>query len=228
VTPERDTEDSMMQNRLALIAAARAMAEYGLNQGTSGNLSLRAPEGILITPSAIPYAELTPEMLPLMQLDGAYGAYEGDYRPSSEWRFHLDIYAARPEVGGIVHHHAPYSTALSMARREIPACHYMIARFGGAPVRCAPYALFGTAELSAHVLHALEGRSACLMANHGGLATGKTIGAALAAATELELLAQQYLLSLSAGGPVLLSDAQVQEAITQFAQVYGPNTGKTG
>jgi L-fuculose-phosphate aldolase len=218
----------MMQNRLALIAAARAMAEHGLNQGTSGNLSLRVAEGILITPSAIPYAGLTPEMLPLMKLDGGYGDYEGDYRPSSEWRFHLDIYAARPEVGGIVHHHAPYSTALSMARREIPACHYMIARFGGAPVRCAPYALFGTAELSAHVLRALEGRSACLMANHGGLATGKTIGTALAAATELELLAQQYLLSLSAGGPVLLSDAQVQEAITQFAQVYGPNTGKTG
>src|ERR1700722_2073471 len=212
-----------MQNRLALIAPPPAMADNGPDQATSGNLSLRAPEGILITPSAIPYAELTPEMLPLMQLEGDYGAYEGDYRPSSEWRFHLDIYAARPEAGGIVHHHAPYSTALSMARREIPACHYMIARFGGAPVRCAPYALFGTAELSAHVLQALEGRTACLMANHGGLATGKTIETALAAANELEALAQHYVLSLAAGGPVLLSEAEVQEALEQFGAVYGPN-----
>ena len=215
-----------MDCRHALIAAARRMAAQGLAQGTSGNLSLRMEEGILITPSAIPYDQLTPEMLPLLRLDGEYGAYEGNYRPSSEWRFHLDIYAARPEVGGVVHHHAPYSTALSMARREIPACHYMIARFGGAPVRCAPYALFGTAVLSAHVLAALEGRSACLMANHGGIATGKTIDAALAAAAELETLAQQYLLSLQAGGPVLLSAAEVEDAVAQFSQVYGPNTGR--
>ncbi len=216
----------MMHDRTALIAAAHAMAERGLAQGTSGNLSCRTEQGILITPSAIPYAQLTPEMLPLIRLDGEYGAYDGDYRPSSEWRFHLDIYLARPQVGGVVHHHAPYCTALSMARREIPACHYMIARFGGAPVRCAPYALFGTAELSAHVLQALEDRTACLMASHGGIATGKTIEAALSAATELETLAQQYLLALLAGGPVLLSDAEVAGAVAQFAQVYGPNTGK--
>jgi L-fuculose-phosphate aldolase len=216
----------MTQNRQMLIDHARAMAAQGLAQGTSGNLSLRTEAGMLITPSAIPYDQLTPEMVVLMPFTGAYGAYEAAYRPSSEWRFHLDIYLARPEVGAIVHHHAPYTTALSMARREIPACHYMIARFGGAPVRCAPYALFGTAELSAHVVAALEGRSACLMANHGGLATGATIAQALSGAAELELLAQQYTLSLAAGGPVLLSGAEVAEAIAQFAQVYGPNTGK--
>ncbi len=214
-----------MQDRIILIAAARRMAERGLNPGTSGNLSLRVAQGMLITPSAIPYDELTPEMISLMKLDGAYGEYEGAFRPSSEWRFHWDIYVAKPEVGGIVHHHAPYTTALSMARREILACHYMIARFGGAPVRCAPYALFGTAELSARVLEALEGRTACLMANHGGIATGRDIDAALATASELETLAQQYLLSLGAGGPVLLSEAEVAEAIEQFAQVYKPNTG---
>jgi L-fuculose-phosphate aldolase len=216
----------MTEQRDALIAAARAMAERGLNPGTSGNLSLRVNEGMLITPSAIPYDQLTPEMIPLMRLDGEYGSFEGAYRPSSEWRFHWDIYAAKPEAGGIAHHHAPYTTALSMARREIPACHYMIARFGGAPVRCAGYALFGTAELSALVVEALRDRSACLMANHGGIATGRDIYAALAAATELESLAQQYLLSLAAGGPVLLSDSQVAEAIAQFATAYGPNAGK--
>jgi L-fuculose-phosphate aldolase len=216
----------MSQDRQILLAAARTLADKGLAQGSSGNLSLRTTAGILITPSAIPYDQLAPDMLVLMPSTGAYGSYVGPYRPSSEWRFHGDIYAARPEVGAIVHHHAPYTTALAMARRDIPACHYMIARFGGAPVRCAPYALFGTAELSAHVMAALEGRSACLMANHGGLATGKTIDQALSAAAELELLAQQYLLSLAAGGPVLLSDAEIAEAITQFAQVYGPNTGR--
>ena len=216
----------MTEHRNALISAARAMAERGLNPGTSGNLSLRVEEGMLITPSAIPYDQLTPEMIPLMRRGGAYGSFEGAYRPSSEWRFHWDIYAARPEVGGIAHHHAPYTTALSMARREIPACHYMIARFGGAPVRCAGYALFGTAELSALVVEALQGRSACLMASHGGIATGRDIGAALAAATELEALAQHYVLSLAAGGPVLLSDAEVGEAVAQFTTAYGPNTGK--
>jgi L-fuculose-phosphate aldolase len=216
----------MKQSRAALIAAARATSGLGLAQGTSGNLSLRCAEGILITPSALSYDVLTPEMLPLMRLDGAYGSYEGAYRPSSEWRFHLDIYKARPEVNAVVHHHAPYTTALAMARREIPACHYMIARFGGAPLRCAAYALFGTAELSANVLKALEGRSACLMENHGGLATGKSIQDALSAASDLEFLAQHYLLSLSAGGPVLLSDAQIAAALTQFAEAYGPNTGK--
>ncbi len=211
-----------MELRKNLIEAARAMAARGLSAGTSGNVSLRTEEGILITPSATPYESLTPEMIPLLKPDGSF---EGRYRPSSEWRFHLDIYLARPEVGGVVHHHAPYTTALAMARREIPACHYMIARFGGAPLRCAAYALFGTAELSANVLKALEGRTACLMENHGGIATGRDVGAALAAATELEVLAQQYLLSLAAGGPVLLTDAEIDAAITQFATAYRPNTG---
>jgi L-fuculose-phosphate aldolase len=218
--------EPIMQSRTQLIEAAQGMAARGLAQGTAGNLSLRTEEGMLITPSAIPYDQLTPEMLPLMPLTGAYGAFQGDYRPSSEWRFHMDIYLARPEVGGVVHHHAPYATALSMARREIPACHYMIARFGGAPVRCARYALFGTAELSAFVLEALQNRSACLMANHGAIATGQDVGSALAAATELEALAQHYVLSLAAGGPVLLSDSEIAEAIAQFSEVYGPNTGR--
>ncbi|HTQ71926.1 MAG TPA: class II aldolase/adducin family protein [Acidocella sp.] len=215
-------DETALQARLDLIEAARAMAARGLAAGTSGNVSLRAAEGILITPSAVPYDSLTPEMIPVLRPDGHY---EGRFRPSSEWRFHLDIYLARPEVGGVVHHHAPYTTALAMARREIPACHYMIARFGGAPVRCADYALFGTAELSAAVLRALEGRTGCLMANHGGLAVGRDVAGALGAATELEVLAQHYLLSLQAGGPVLLSPAQIQDAINQFATAYRPNTG---
>jgi L-fuculose-phosphate aldolase len=211
-----------LQARMELIRAAREMAARGLAAGTSGNVSLRAAEGILITPSAVGYEALTPEMIPVLRPDGSF---EGRFRPSSEWRFHLDIYLSRPEVGGVVHHHAPYCTALAMARREIPACHYMIALFGGAPVHCADYALFGTAALSEAVLTALEGRSACLMANHGGLAVGRDVSAALKAATELEVLAEQYLLCLQAGGPVLLSEQEIQDAINQFATAYRPNLG---
>ena len=214
---------AMMHDRLALITAARSMAGLGINQGAAGNISVRTAAGMLITPSAIPYDDMTPEMVALMPLAGAYGAYEGQKRPSSEWRFHLDIMRARPEVGAIVHTHAPYATAISMARRDIPPCHYMVTRFGGGDVRCAPYALFGTAELSAVALAALEARTACLLANHGFIATGADLAGAMAAAVELEALAKQYVLSLSVGGPVLLTDVEIAEAARQFATAYTPN-----
>jgi L-fuculose-phosphate aldolase len=209
--------------RAALIAAARSMAPLGINQGTAGNISARDGDAMLITPSAIPYDDMTPEMIARMPLAGPYGAWDGPKRPSSEWRFHLDIMLARPEIGAIVHTHAPHATALAIARRDIPPCHYMITRFGGGTIRCAPYALFGTAELSALALAALEGRTACLLANHGFIATGPTLAAAMAAAVELETLARQYILSLAAGGPVLLTDDEISAAIEQFATAYRPN-----
>jgi L-fuculose-phosphate aldolase len=209
--------------RAALVAAARSMAPLGINQGSAGNISVRDGAAMLITPSAIPYDDMTPEMIARMPFDGVYGDWEGPKRPSSEWRFHLDIMLARPEVGAIVHTHAPHATALAMARREIPPCHYMITRFGGGTIRCAPYALFGTAALSAVALAALEDRSACLLANHGFIATGATLAAAMAAAVELEALARQYTLSLAAGGPVLLTEGEIAAAMAQFAAAYAPN-----
>ncbi len=212
-----------MTDRFALADAAHAIARLGLASGSSGNLSLKVAGGMLITPSAIPYPDLTPEMMAFMPFAADDGAYEGAWRPSSEWRFHRDIYRARPDAGAIVHHHAPYTTALSMARRELPAAHYMIARFGGAPIRCAAYALFGTAELSDAVVAALEGRTGCLMANHGGVVLAADITRAVAAAAELEALARDYILSLAAGGPVLLSEAEVAAAAAQFATAYRPN-----
>jgi L-fuculose-phosphate aldolase len=207
---------------MALIQAARSMAGLGINQGAAGNLSVRDGDVMLITPSAIPYDDMTPEMVAVMKLEGG-GVWEGPKRPSSEWRFHLDILRARPEIGAIVHTHAPYATAIAMTRRDIPPCHYMITRFGGGTVRCAPYALFGTAELSAVALAALEGRTACLLANHGFIATGPDLDAAMAAAVELEALAKQYVLSLSMGGPTLLSDEEIKAAIGQFATAYNRN-----
>ncbi len=212
-----------MDIREKLIAAARSMAGLGINQGNAGNLSVRTETGMLITPSGIPYDDLTPEQLPLMPFDGEYGAFEGPKRPSSEWRFHLDIMSARLEVGAIVHTHAPYATALAMARREIPACHYMVARFGGASIRVAGYALFGTAELSDQVLAALRDRTACLMANHGFVTTGPSLEGAMLAAVELEALSRHYVLSLSIGGPVLLPDREVLAALRQFATTYSEN-----
>lgn len=214
---------SQSTQRIALVTAAQSLSRLGLNSGTSGNISVRNGQGILITPSAIPYELLTPELIAHMPLNGA-GTWAGPKRPSSEWRFHLDIHNARSDINAIVHTHAPYATALAMARQEIPPCHYMVTRFGGDNVRCAPYALFGTAELSALAVTALENRSACLLANHGLIATGPTLKAAMACATELETLAHQYILSLTIGGPILLTPEQIIEAQTQFTTAYRPNT----
>ena len=202
--------------RAAIIAQCRAMNASGLNQGTSGNISARHGKTMLITPSAIPYDAMTPDMIASMPIAGEYGAWEGPKKPSSEWRFHLDILRARPEVSAIVHTHSTYCTSLSIARMGIPAIHYMIAHFGGPDIRCAGYALYGSAELSAQVLTAIEGRNGCLLANHGMIAAGKNLAQAMWLAVELETLARQYWHALQIGGPVLLSDEEVREAAEKF------------
>jgi L-fuculose-phosphate aldolase len=187
----------------------------------SGNISVRQGGRMLITPTAIPYDKMTHDDLALMRLDDSNGGWEGPRRPSSEWRMHRDILAARPEFGALVHAHPIHSTALSMQRRAIPPCHYMVALFGGEDVRCAAYATFGTQALSDAVLVALEGRSACLMANHGMIAAGRDLDQAMGRAVELEALARQYLVGLSLGTPRLLSRAEIIAASLQF-QGYRP------
>lgn len=201
--------------RQTIIDACRWMNASGLNQGTSGNVSVRDGARMLITPSAVPYDAMEPEMIAAMPLDGSDG-WEGPSKPSSEWRFHRDLLMARPDVGAVVHTHAAHCTALAMARRGIPAAHYMIAAFGG-DVRCAPYATFGTQALSEAVVAAMDGRSACLMANHGMLVAGPTLARALWLAEELETLARQYVLSLALGGPVVLDQAEIARNIALFA-----------
>ena len=218
--------------RRAVIAACLALGTAGLNQGTSGNISVRHAGRMLITPSATPYERMRPEQLAALALQppGASAdpapaeAWSGPLPPSTEWRFHRDILQVRPEIGAVVHAHPTFCTALAMARRPIPACHYMVAAFGGTDVRCAPYATFGTAELSAHALAALEGRTACLLANHGMIVCGPTLDRALWLGVELETLARQYVHSLQLGGPVLLSDAEVAAAARGFAS-YGLREG---
>ena len=166
----------MSELRAKLIAAARAMRPAGLNRGTAGNLSVRCGDGFLITPTGMPYDALEADDVPLMAIDdSADGNFSGRRKPSSEWRFHRDLYASRPEVGAVLHAHSPFAVTLACLRRAIPPFHYMIARFGGDTVRCADYALFGTPALSAAALAAMADRRGCLLANHGLLVAGRDL-----------------------------------------------------
>ena len=211
----------MTDLRQQLIAAARGMEPARLNRGTSGNLSVRTVEngaaGFLITPSGMPYATLNPEDIVFMHHDGRPA---GLREPSSEWRIHRDIYAARPEAQAILHAHSPFATSLACLRRDIPPFHYMIARFGGDTLRCADYATFGTQALSDAAIAALQDRSGCLLANHGMLVFGRDPAHALALAVELEELCEQYWRSSQLGAPVLLDSAEMARVQEKFAS-YG-------
>jgi L-fuculose-phosphate aldolase len=195
------------------------MIRRGLNQGTAGNCSVRCPQidRFLVTPSGMPLEAMTPEAMVLMSTSGEV---LGEGKPSSEWRFHRDILKTRSDVVAVVHTHSVAATALACLRQDIPAFHYMVAVAGGADIRCAPYALFGTQELSNAALEALEDRKACLMANHGVIAVGKDLDQALNLAQEVETLAQQYLAARQFGEPILLTHAQMQEVFDQFRD-YG-------
>ena len=205
--------------RKEIIATCLAMEKKGINQGTSGNVSARWESGMLITPSGLAYDMMSPEEIIYMEADGTP---HGPHSPSSEWRFHLDIMLARSDIQAIVHAHPSYCTAHAILGKDIPAVHYMIAAAGGPTIRCAPYATFGTEELSLGAVTALEGRLACLLANHGLIACGPSLRKALWLANEVEVLAQQYYLSLQLGEPVILSDEEMVAVIEKFKTGYGP------
>jgi L-fuculose-phosphate aldolase len=203
--------------RQEIIAAARRMSALGINQGKSGNLSHRIPEGFLVTPTGMAYERLKPADIVAMGFDGSH---RGTRLPSSEWRFHRDILAARPETNAVVHTHAMFATTLACLGREIPAFHYMVAVAGGDGIRCAPYATFGTEALSRHAVEALEGRKACLLANHGMIALGATLDAALALAVEVETLAAMYWRALQVGEPKILDGPEMARVLERF-RTYG-------
>jgi L-fuculose-phosphate aldolase len=203
--------------RTAIIATARAMNAAGINRGKSGNVSARIDGGFLITPSGLPYADTTVD--DIVAVDES-GAASGTRKPSSEWRFHRDIYCARKEAAAIVHAHSPFATTLACLDRGIPAFHYMIAMAGGNDIRCAPYATFGTQELSDAALSALDERKACLLAHHGMIAVGESLDRALALAVEVETLAEMYWRALQIREPEVLSDAEMQTVLAKFAD-YG-------
>jgi L-fuculose-phosphate aldolase len=208
-----------LELREALLSTYAELIGRGLNQGMAGNCSVRCPQPstFLVTPSGMSLQAMTPESMVLMDINGEVLS-EG--RPSSEWRFHRDILQARPDVGAVVHTHSVAATALACLREGIPAFHYMVAVAGGADIRCAPYALFGTQELSDAALEALQDRKACLLANHGVIALGKYLVQALDLAQEIETLAQQYLAAKQFGEPILLSERQMQQVFNQFRD-YG-------
>ena len=215
--PENDSPSL----RSALIEHAQRMAPAQLNRGSAGNLSVRAvhagQSGYLITPTGMTYADLTPDDLVFIGLDGSA---HGQRKPSSEWRFHHDVYASRPEAGAILHAHSPFAVTLACLRREIPPFHYMIARFGGDTLRCADYATFGTQALSDAALAALEGRCACLLANHGLLVFGSDLKHAFDLAVEAEELCEQYWRACAIGSPVLLDADEMHRVLAKFA-TYG-------
>ena len=204
--------------RQAIVDTMRQLLSLGLSQGTSGNVSVRSEAGFLVTPSGIPAEALEPDDIVEMSLEGAC---EHRLAPSSEWRFHRDILQSRQELNAVVHAHPPHATAFAICGMDIPAVHYMIAAAGGPSIRCAPYAPYGTDALSAVALEALEGRTACLLANHGLIAAGPDLAKALWLAVEVEALCRQYALACQIGTPIVLSDDEILRTVERFKS-YGP------
>ncbi|KMM16701.1 class II aldolase/adducin family protein [Synechococcus sp. GFB01] len=208
-----------LDQRRALLSAAQGLNACGLNQGTAGNLSLRIPGGLLITPSSLPYEQMGPEDLVAIDPQGrplADSATTTGRAPSSEWRLHADILARRPEIAAVVHCHSVHATALACHGRGIPPFHYMVVQAGGPDIRCAGYATFGSQELSDLAVAALRERRACLLAHHGQVTLGSSLEQALALAVEVETLAQMYLQALQLGEPPLLSGEEMEEVAEQM------------
>ena len=213
-----EATQSDLDLRAAVIRGCRDLTRLGLTHGTSGNVSVRRESAtFFISPTGMAYDALEPDDVPLVSLEGRWF---GRRRPSSEWRFHRDIMAARPEAGAIVHAHSRHATALACTGRGIPAFHYMVAVAGGEDIRCAPYHTFGTQQLSDAALTALEGRKACLLAHHGIIAIGRDLAAALELAGEVESLAAQYCTALALGNVGLLEQAEMRRVVEKF-RTYG-------
>lgn len=203
----------MNELRSELVWTTKKLDALGLSHGTAGNLSVRCAEGFLITPSGFGAEGLAEDDIVFVHLSGES---EGRWQPSSEWLFHRDIYAERPEFGAIIHTHSNAATTLACLRRDIPPFHYMLALLGGDSLRCATYATFGTQALSDHALIAMKDRKACLLANHGMIAAGKNLQDAYKNTVEVENLSELYLRALAVGEPVLLTEDEFSDAMRQF------------
>ncbi|MFT5446746.1 MAG: L-fuculose-phosphate aldolase [Gammaproteobacteria bacterium] len=217
--------------RQALLGACLALDAEGLNHGHAGNISVRTPSGMLITPSGIAAGQLESNAMVQMRFDGNVyrsddggdngGGHSGSLKPSSEWHLHAAVYHARDDLNAVVHAHPPYATALACARKSIPAFHYTVALSGASSIPCAPYATFGTPELATSIVETLgaSGR-ACLMANHGILCASDNLEGALSLATEVEYLARVYSLTLQVGNAVILDEQEMQRVLARVKD-YG-------
>ncbi|WP_319484588.1 class II aldolase/adducin family protein [uncultured Cohaesibacter sp.] len=206
-----------LELRREMVAACRRMNDIGLNQGTSGNVSARCGDKILVTPTSLPYDEMQPEDIVAMDADGHF---EGQRKPSSEWRFHHDILSNRLDVNAVLHCHSTHAAAMACHQLDINSFHYMVAVAGGTNIRCAPYATFGTQALSDSALKALEGRKACLLGQHGQIALGSTLKQALALAIEVETLAKMYIIARQLGEPPVLSEEEMGRVMGQMNQMH--------
>lgn len=208
----------MQHQRQQIVTFTRQLDALGLNQGRTGNLSLRLDDGFLITPTGISSDELDADQIVYMRMDGSVPADQ--YKPSSEWRFHRDIYAQRQDIAAIIHSHSTYATVLACHRKSIPAFHYMVAEAGGNDIRCADYATFGSQALSDNVIKAMRHRKACLLANHGMIAGGADLTVTLRLARLVEELAKQYVLAVQIGEPVILPQQEMAIILDKFKD-YG-------
>jgi len=208
--------------RQEIVETCRAMNALGVNQGTSGNLSVRSGKGFLLTPSGLEYSRLMPEDIVSMELEGRYASSR---IPSSEWRIHRDVLRSRPEMNVVMHAHPMYCTTLAIHGRSIPAVHYLIGLAGGADIRCAPYETPTTQALSDVALVALADRRACLLAHHGAIAVGETLAATLALLVEVENLAEQYWRALQLGDPPVLGEDEMSEVL-DILDTYGSQSGR--
>ena len=219
MNPETASRESLSQT---IIDTCLAMNTHSINQGNAGNISQRFEDGFLITPSAIAYEQLQPDDVVYVDMDGSS---RDSLAPSSEWRMHRDIYVNHPVAGAVLHAHSTFATALSCLRLDIPAFHYMIAVAGGADIRCANYALFGTQALSDNMLAALTDRRACLLGTHGMICFHDDLDKALWLGVEVETLARQYWHARQAGDPVILSAAQMAAVLEKF-ESYGKQSAR--
>jgi L-fuculose-phosphate aldolase len=221
MTKRTKSNDTLL--RRGIIETCLEMNRSGLNQGTSGNVSHRVRDGMLITPTSLAYDQMKPTDIVELAFDGTF---VGQHRPSSEWRFHRDIMKNRDDISVILHTHSIFSTTLAVHERAIPCFHYMIAVAGGNDIRCAPYACFGTQDLSDNALKALEGRTACLLGHHGLIVLAASFHQALWRAVEVETLAKMYVHALAMGEPPHLSEgemAQVHEQIKRMSYGQAPD-----
>ena len=203
----------MIKLKEQVLATTRALVAHDLNRAAAGNVSARSRDGFIISPTGMKYEDCVPDDMVSVGMDGA----SNDKRkPSSEWRFHRDIYRHFRDAGAVIHAHSPFATSLACLNKEVPAFHYMIARFGGNNVRCARYATFGTQELSDVIIAALQDRCACLMSHHGMVVYGRDVDHALTLAIELETLCEQYWRVLQIGKPQLLSDEEMARVLEKF------------
>ena len=220
--------DPLAEARRQLVYEARRLVPLGLATGSSGNLSVRTAEGMLITPSGIAYDTLEPaDMVPLRFTGPGTADWQHALEPSSEWLMHQAVYQARPEAGAVVHGHPTFATVLAIQGLEIGPLHYMIAAAGGPSIRCAPYHTYGSAALSQAAVAALQDRKACLLAHHGLLAFERTLARAMWLAREVETLAQQTVMCLQLGGPRWLPEAEIATVVDKFSR-YGLKTKSGG